>query len=84
MQPDCADYIATVEVVEPPLLEARPLLPGYLMWAAIFTAVIIFELWAIKSGHYTLSEVVWNGPKVFRWLLGGFFAWLMIHLFVQG
>lgn len=56
--------------------------PGYWMWAAILIGVVVFELWAIWSGHQTMSQVVQRGPVWFRWLVGGGLILLIMHLFV--
>jgi hypothetical protein len=83
MQPECADYMEYVEQPQPEPLPSRSLLPGEWMWIAIFTAVIIFEAWAIWTHHYTMSETVWYGPRWFRWALGIGFLGLLFHLFLQ-
>lgn len=80
-QPECAEYVEYAAAPEP--LPSRSLLPGEWMWIALFTAVVIFEVWAILSHNYTLSETVWHGPKWFKWALGLGFLGLLYHLFLQ-
>ena len=80
-QPDC---IASTAVPEPPpVLPAHDLAPGMWFWGLLFAAVLVFEVWAIWTGRYTLSETVWLGPKWFRWALGLGFLYLLYHLFLE-
>jgi hypothetical protein len=77
-QPDCIEY---VEAPEP--LPSHSLLPGTWMWIAVFAAVLLFEIWAVVTDNYTMSEAVWSWPKWGKWVLGAGFAVLLYHLFLE-
>jgi hypothetical protein len=86
-QPDCLgemlparDLLADIP---PAVLESRNLLPADWMWVAVFAAVIVFELWAVLTDNYTMSEAVWRWPAWRKWLLGLGFLGLLYHLFLQ-
>ncbi len=67
-------------------LDAAPIVAvshaGMIMWAIVFALVLAFEIWAGATGHQTLSQTVWKGPRWFRWLLGTGFIVLLVHLFL--
>lgn len=76
-QPECGEYLEVQDVPLP----SRSLLAGEWMWIAVFTAVFIFEIWAVFTGRDTMSEVLWRWPTWGKVLMAGFFAALMVHLF---
>jgi hypothetical protein len=60
-------------------------IPGY-SWLAFLIGIVIYEVWALKTGNYTLSAWVWeqdlNFPW-FKWVVMGGFVGLAFHFFFQ-
>lgn len=55
---------------------------GYVMWGLVGLAVLLFELWAVVSGHHTMTQAVQHGPRWMQWLIGGGLIGLFVHLFL--
>lgn len=74
-------------VVQPPPPEPLPSrdIPAMWFWLALLVAVAIFELWAYKSNHSTLSQLLKGRTgRVLKWIGLAGFALLGFHLFFGG
>lgn len=59
--------------------------PG-LMWLALLLLVAAYELWAMRTGHPTLSQWVWWFQASHRWFAFVVIAamtMLMAHFFIR-
>ena len=70
----------------PPLQEVAPSArhssSALVAWGVVLLLVAGYELWAVRTGHDTLSQGVRNGPRWFRISVGVGLAALVGHLFV--
>lgn len=64
---------------EPPVVADHA---AYWAWGLIGLAVLLFELWAVTTGHHTMTQGVQHGPKWFQWIVGGGLIGLLVHLFM--
>lgn len=79
MQPDCFGEL--------PLPPNEPDVPA--MWFVFFvvTAVLIFEIWAMATGHHTISQWTQKLARKHRWLrilAPTLLGLLIVHLFWKG
>lgn len=65
----------------PPLSAHSPFLAAAVMWGVIIVGVLVFEYWAWKTHHKTLSQAVQRQPAWMRWLAEVGVLALGAHLF---
>lgn len=69
----------------PPAQPDKPWLPAAVIWIGIVLLIGVFDLWAYKTGHETLSQFLnhHTGPTL-KWI--GLSLWMLlgVHLFWGG
>lgn len=85
IQPECFDGVVVIEPdTLPPQPPERPGVPAAWFLLGLFLALVVFELWALHTGHNTVSHLL---QRVFRghpWLrMLSLLGWLAVgwHLF---
>jgi len=67
--------------------DPKPGVPAAWFLLGLFLALAIFEVWALSTGHNTVSHMIQRAVKAHRWLawFGGI-AWVVlgIHLLFGG
>ena len=55
--------------------------PGILMWAVVALELLVYEAWALMTGHESLSRAMWLLSKwtPFVWILGVVIGGLASH-----
>ena len=83
IQPDDCLGVAVLDAPAP----VRPGVPAAWFLLVLFVALFVFELWALQTGHNTVSHFLQRMVKAHRWLawLGGL-AWIVLgwHLLLGG
>lgn len=64
IQPECFDGIPVLEPEAPP----SPGVPAFWFLVGLVVALAIFELWALHTGHNTVSHMLQRALKAHVWL----------------
>ncbi|HVJ72015.1 MAG TPA: hypothetical protein VM531_11020 [Sphingomicrobium sp.] len=65
-------------------IDTRWLTDNWPWWLVIFF-LLVYEFWALGTGHRTLSRMVWASAREYPWMIPialSVVSWLLIHFFV--